>query len=42
MVMVNMLPSIATFHISNVNTHHKQEPKIGHFNKVLRESATYA
>jgi hypothetical protein len=42
MVMVTVLSSIATFHISNVNTHHKQEPKIGQFNKVLHESATYA
>jgi len=42
MVMVTMLSSIATFHISNVNTYHKEEPKIGQFNKVLHEIATYA
>jgi len=42
MVMVTMLSSIATFHTSNVNTNHKQEPQIGHFHKVLHESTTYA
>jgi len=42
MVTVTTLSSVAAFHISIVNTHHKQEPKIGHFNKVLHKRDTYA
>jgi hypothetical protein len=37
-----MLSSTAAFHNSILNTHHKQEPKIEHFNEVLHERATYA